>query len=63
MRVLFGEGGQEEAWMRVGALLPKKEIKLFFSLQRTKGGPESAKFVKEAEKVQKRSIKEPGNAL
>ena len=29
---------------------------------RIEGGPESAKFVKGVEKVQNRSIKEPGNA-
>lgn len=55
-----GGGGTGE-----GALLPKKKKKALsslFLLEKTKRGTESAKFVKEAEKVQKSSIKGPGNA-
>lgn len=72
MRVLLEGGGGTGGWGEAGgggtgegALLPKKKKPLssLFLLAKTKRGTESAKFVKEAEKVQKRSsIKGPGNA-
>lgn len=66
MHVLFREGGKGGGLDEGGCFFAKKKKAssppLFF-LQRTKGGPESAKFVKEAEKIQNGSIKEPGNAL
>lgn len=66
MRVLCGEwgwrqgreGGSGGGGAREGALLPKKKknptLSSLFLLAKTKRGPESAKFVKEAEKIQKK---------
>lgn len=67
MRVLCGEwgwrqreGGSGGGGTREGALLPKKKKKThptlssLFLLLKTKRGTESAKFVKEAEKIQKK---------
>lgn len=69
MRVLLVGGVETGAGERAGeevrgegALLPKKKkiLSSLFLLAKTKRGTESAKFVKEAEKVQKSSIKGAG---
>lgn len=53
-----GEGVQEKELY----CQKKKTLSSLFLLAKTKRGTESAKFVKEAEKVQKSSIKGLGNA-
>lgn len=70
MRVLLVVGGGgDRGWRKgggggtgEGAFLPKKKKTLssLFLFAKTKRGTESAKFVKEAEKVQKSSIKGAG---
>lgn len=71
MRVLWGQWGWRRGRERAGEGVPekklycpkkkeKKNLSSLFLLAKTKRGTESAKFVKESEKVQKSSIKGAG---